>query len=88
MQKDGRSCQTCRLRAKSVGARDESSARPKPDRQRTAQNIELRSEGMINKDIKPGFDELRDVRRRNRGLFWSTGVFSFFVNMLMLTGPL
>ena len=43
---------------------------------------------MKEKNIKPGFDELRYVRRRNRGLFWSTGVFSFFVNMLMLTGPL
>lgn len=43
---------------------------------------------MTNKNIKPGFDELRYVRRRSRGLYWFTGVFSFFVNMLMLTGPL
>ena len=43
---------------------------------------------MSEKHIKSGLDELRAVRRRSRGLYWSTGIFSFFVNMLMLTGPL
>lgn len=28
------------------------------------------------------------ARRRNRGLFWFVGLFSLFVNLLMLTGPL
>ncbi|WP_323776287.1 type I secretion system permease/ATPase [Leisingera sp.] len=43
----------------------------------------------MNKSIyKSGYDELRSVRRQSRGLYWFTGVFSFFVNLLMLTGPL
>lgn len=37
---------------------------------------------------KSGLEELRAHRRRSRGLYWSVGIFSFFVNMLMLTGPL
>jgi ATP-binding cassette subfamily C protein len=37
---------------------------------------------------KAGSDELRAHRRRSRGLYWAVGIFSFFVNMLMLTGPL
>ncbi len=43
---------------------------------------------MMEKQFKPGHDELRAVRRRSRGLYWFTAIFSFFVNMLMLTGPL
>jgi PrtD family type I secretion system ABC transporter len=35
-----------------------------------------------------GRAELRAAIRENRGLFWAVGIFSFFVNMLMLTGPL
>ncbi len=35
-----------------------------------------------------GFSELGKIRQINRGLFWSAAVFSFFVNLLMLTGPL
>ena len=35
-----------------------------------------------------GFEELRAVRRESRALFWAAGVFSAFVNLLMLTGPL
>lgn len=35
-----------------------------------------------------GAAELRAARRENRGLYWTVGVFSFFVNLLMLTGPL
>lgn len=43
---------------------------------------------MIQSLLKPGYDELKEVRRRSRHLYWITAVFSFFVNMLMLTGPL
>lgn len=35
-----------------------------------------------------GLRELRDARAENRGLFVFVGVFSFFVNLLMLTGPI
>lgn len=35
-----------------------------------------------------GLEELREARRRNRAYFWFVGIFSFFANMLMLTGPL
>ncbi|SFL64669.1 type I secretion system permease/ATPase [Shimia aestuarii] len=35
-----------------------------------------------------GFEELRAARRESRGLYWAAGIFSFFVNLLMLTGPL
>ncbi|QPM90505.1 type I secretion system permease/ATPase [Pseudooceanicola algae] len=35
-----------------------------------------------------GRSELRDARRLGRGLFWAAGLFSCFVNLLMLTGPL
>ncbi|MFY0619779.1 type I secretion system permease/ATPase [Shimia sp.] len=35
-----------------------------------------------------GLEELRWVRRKSRGLYWAVGVFSFVVNLLMLTGPL
>lgn len=35
-----------------------------------------------------GLAELRDVRKRSRGLFLSVGFFSIFVNLLMLTGPI
>jgi len=41
--------------------------------------------------VKPaerGSIELRDVRRASRVLFWITFLFSIFVNLLMLTGPL
>lgn len=39
-------------------------------------------------DIEAGLNELRAARRQSRGLFWAVGIFSFFVNLLMLTGPL
>ncbi len=32
--------------------------------------------------------ELRAARQESRGLFWAAGLFSVFVNLLMLTGPL
>ena len=35
-----------------------------------------------------GLEELREARREARGLFWAVGLFSVFVNLLMLTGPL
>ncbi|MDU9003056.1 type I secretion system permease/ATPase [Sedimentitalea todarodis] len=37
---------------------------------------------------KPGRDELRNARRQGRTLYWVVGIFSFFANLLMLTGPL
>jgi len=43
---------------------------------------------MQQPDIEKGLSELRDARRGSRGLFWSVGIFSFFVNLLMLTGPM
>lgn len=38
--------------------------------------------------VRPGREELREARRQSRGLYWTVGLFSFFANMLMLTGPL
>ncbi|MEP3299487.1 MAG: type I secretion system permease/ATPase [Pseudoruegeria sp.] len=35
-----------------------------------------------------GETELSDVKKTSRSLYWSAGLFSFFVNLLMLTGPL
>lgn len=35
-----------------------------------------------------GFAELAAARRQSRPLFWAVGLFSFFANLLMLTGPL
>ncbi len=43
---------------------------------------------MNNPRVEAGLDELRSVRKESRSLFWTAGIFSFFVNMLMLTGPL
>ena len=37
---------------------------------------------------KPGRDELSAARRQSRSLYWAVGLFSFFANMLMLTGPM
>lgn len=39
-------------------------------------------------DHRPGREELRTARRKHRRYFWYVGIFSFFVNLLMLTGPL
>ncbi|MGO4914334.1 type I secretion system permease/ATPase [Pseudogemmobacter sp. W21_MBD1_M6] len=39
-----------------------------------------------NQDV--GLAELRAIRKESRGLYWTVAVFSFFVNLLMLTGPL
>ena len=35
-----------------------------------------------------GESELIAARKESRGLYWAVGIFSFFANMLMLTGPL
>ena len=35
-----------------------------------------------------GAAELAEARKQSRHLYWMVGIFSFFVNMLMLTGPL
>lgn len=39
-------------------------------------------------DLEAGRAELRRVRSQSRGLIWGVAVFSFFVNLLMLTGPI
>jgi ATP-binding cassette subfamily C protein len=38
--------------------------------------------------IKRGREELRQVRKRSRSLYWTVGLFLAFANLLMLTGPL
>lgn len=35
-----------------------------------------------------GSNELRSALMKNRKLFWAVGLFSFFANLLMLTGPI
>lgn len=37
---------------------------------------------------KRGLAELRDARRESRALYWFVGISSFFVKLLMLTGPI
>ncbi|WP_111734958.1 type I secretion system permease/ATPase [Roseovarius amoyensis] len=39
-------------------------------------------------DLRKGRAELRAARRESRALYWFVGIFSAFVNLLMLTGPL
>lgn len=43
---------------------------------------------MENEQRKVGRAELKAVLRRSRKMFWVVAVFSFFANLLMLTGPL
>ncbi len=43
---------------------------------------------MKKNTIQDGNNELRAARRQSRQLYWFVGIFSFFVNLLMLTGPL
>ena len=38
--------------------------------------------------IRRGREELRQIRKRSRALYWAVGIFSAFANLLMLTGPL
>jgi PrtD family type I secretion system ABC transporter len=37
---------------------------------------------------RPGLPELRAARGESRGLYWFVAIFSVFVNLLMLTGPI
>ena len=43
---------------------------------------------MTDKVTERGRLELVDARKESRTLYWMVGLFSFFVNLLMLTGPL
>ena len=43
---------------------------------------------MADQSTKDGRAELAQARKESRHLYWMVGIFSFFVNMLMLTGPL
>lgn len=43
---------------------------------------------MQKPDLTRGQHELREIRRESRGLLWAAGIFSVFVNLLMLTGPI
>lgn len=43
---------------------------------------------MVRADFVSGNEELKAARRESRHLYWMVGVFSFFANMLMLTGPI
>ncbi len=43
---------------------------------------------MQHSQTEKGRQELLDARRESRGLYWSVALFSFFVNLLMLTSPL
>lgn len=43
---------------------------------------------MKPKSYLHGAEELRAARRQSRGLYWFVALFSFFANLLMLTGPL
>ncbi|HBQ36681.1 MAG TPA: type I secretion system permease/ATPase [Rhodobacteraceae bacterium] len=43
---------------------------------------------MPQKDNTSGLSELKSARRKSRSLFWAVGIFSVFVNLLMLTGPI
>ncbi|QBF33148.1 type I secretion system permease/ATPase [Thalassococcus sp. S3] len=43
---------------------------------------------MTNMTTKAGLEELRAARKESRSLYWTVGLFSFFANLLMLTGPI
>jgi len=43
---------------------------------------------MTGQNIAAGRAELRDARKESRGLYWFVAIFSVFVNLLMLTGPI
>ena len=43
---------------------------------------------MANHNHIQGQTELREVRRKSRTLYWFVAIFSFFANLLMLTGPM
>lgn len=43
---------------------------------------------MTSKKTEAGRAELVAVRKQSRALYWFVGIFSFFANLLMLTGPI
>ncbi|MEP2530225.1 type I secretion system permease/ATPase [Shimia sp.] len=43
---------------------------------------------MVTENRDAGAEELRNARKESRGLYWAVGIFSCFVNLLMLTGPI
>ncbi|MCM2561837.1 type I secretion system permease/ATPase [Lutimaribacter sp. EGI FJ00015] len=43
---------------------------------------------MASRTIQAGRAELAAARKESRTLYWFVGIFSFFANLLMLTGPL
>ncbi|MFU8864445.1 MAG: type I secretion system permease/ATPase [Rhodobacterales bacterium] len=43
---------------------------------------------MAKDNSEAGLNELRAARRESRHLYWTVAVFSFFANLLMLTGPI
>ena len=43
---------------------------------------------MDKRILDAGRDELRAARKESRGLYWFVGIFGFFANLLMLTGPI
>ncbi len=43
---------------------------------------------MDKKILHRGSEELRAARKESRGLYWFVAIFSFFANLLMLTGPI
>ena len=43
---------------------------------------------MVRPEILRGLNELRQARGQSRRLYWAVAIFSTFVNLLMLTGPL
>src|SRR6056297_1937851 len=43
---------------------------------------------MSGQNIATGRAELRAARKESRGLYWFVAIFSVFVNLLMLTGPI
>jgi len=48
----------------------------------------LRSQILSDVSRKKGRAELFVVRKKSHHLYWVVGIFSFFVNLLMLTGPI
>lgn len=54
----------------------------------SSQSIQGINTRMADEFTKKGRGELLTARKQSRSLFWMVAIFSFFVNMLMLTGPL
>jgi ABC-type protease/lipase transport system fused ATPase/permease subunit len=50
---------------------------------------EVEKSGQMSLDTtESGRNELRAIMRESRSLYWAVGLFSVFVNLLMLTGPI